>query len=360
MPPETGEPRRLRLPDEPLFQGRRGQPEGDVHPRAAGRIGHASVEAGAVDGRVQLRRLALVARRRRRHAPLVPQPRRDQRHHVDREDRRRVGARPALDVRGVAQQLRKRRRSPLRQIGADDHHRHAGRAEVLLRAGVEDAVAGHVDRAAEHVRRRIHHERPAAGVGRRGPLRADDRVVRRHVDVGRFRRDVDLPCRRQAPETLRLGARGHPHGPELARFPRRLRGPGSGHQVVGGSAGGKQVHRDHGELQRGAPLDEQDVVVVGHAGQGADAGLGRGQDLVERRGAVADLQHRRPDPRQRRKLLADPVENRFGKHRRTGAEVEDPPGHGRRGWNCRHWFLRWCGSAGRRAASARTRWTWGA
>jgi hypothetical protein len=39
----------------------------------------------------------------------------------------------------------------LHEVVADDHERRAGRADVLLRAGVDQPVLRHVQRPAEHV-----------------------------------------------------------------------------------------------------------------------------------------------------------------------------------------------------------------
>jgi hypothetical protein len=50
----------------------------------------------------------------------------------------------------------------LEQVLAGDHQRDARRAQVLLRARVDQPVLRHVDRPAEDVARRVaHEERPA-------------------------------------------------------------------------------------------------------------------------------------------------------------------------------------------------------
>ena len=54
----------------------------------------------------------------------------------------------------------------------------------------------------------------------------------------------------------------------------RLLRPGAAVDVVGGLAGGTEVGRQHGELQRGAALQEQDGEVIGHSGQRPEVGQG--------------------------------------------------------------------------------------
>jgi hypothetical protein len=62
--------------------------------------------------------------------------------------------------------------------------RQPGRADVLLRAGVDQAVARDVDRPRQDVRRHVGDQRHGAGVRRPVVLEADDRLVRADVDVG--------------------------------------------------------------------------------------------------------------------------------------------------------------------------------
>ena len=164
-----------------------GEPERDVHPRPAVRLGVAAVEAAAVDLGVELRRLPRVLLLDRRQPALLDQPLHHQPHDVDREHRRRVVHRLVLDVHAVVQHRRQRRRRSLDHVVADDHQRDSGRREVLLRSGVNQRVLRDVDRAAEHVGRGVGDQRHGADVRQTGELGAEDRVVGRHVHVGRAR-----------------------------------------------------------------------------------------------------------------------------------------------------------------------------
>ena len=77
----------------------------------------------------------------------------------------------------------------LGQVLAQDHQRDAGRAEVLLRARVNQAELVRIERPRQHVRRHVRHER-RLGLRKRLPLRAGDGLVRGDVHVGRARRQL--------------------------------------------------------------------------------------------------------------------------------------------------------------------------
>jgi hypothetical protein len=100
------------------------------------------------------------------------QPFHRQIHEVDGEHGRRVVERLLLHVRAVLQHDRQigvgaALGGLLHKIVTDDDECYAGRSEVLLRAGVDHAVFGDVDWAAEHVRRGVgHHD----GVARSGSV----------------------------------------------------------------------------------------------------------------------------------------------------------------------------------------------
>ena len=119
------------------------------------------------------------------------------------------------------------------EVLADDDERDARGSDVLLRAGVDEAVLRDVDRAAEDVGRVVADQRHVADVGQRAVFRALDRVVRGHVHVGRARRELQLGLLRQARVVLALRGRRHVDGADLLRFLDRLVGPGAAVDVVG-------------------------------------------------------------------------------------------------------------------------------
>ena len=103
-------------------------------------LGGRPPEAGPVELGVQLAGLALVDRGDRRQAALVEQPLDDEAEDIHAEGRRRVVERTVLGLDGVVEHRVERRARPREQVLTDDHERHAGRPEVLLRARVDQAV----------------------------------------------------------------------------------------------------------------------------------------------------------------------------------------------------------------------------
>ena len=87
------------------------------------------------------------------------------------------------------------------QILADDDDGNAGRAHVLLCAGVDDAVLGDINRLGQDVGGHIRYERYACrGLGVVLILGAVDGVVGADVEVIGIRTDVQLGLRRNAVE----------------------------------------------------------------------------------------------------------------------------------------------------------------
>jgi hypothetical protein len=143
------------------------------------------------------------------------------------------------------------------------------------------------------------------------------------VDVGRAGRQLQLVLTRDAGEILRLRGRGDVDRTDLLGLLDRLLRPRAGDDVIGGPAGGEQVHRHHRELGAGAALQEQRVVALGDARQGAEVGLGALDDFIEGRRAMADLEHRHTDARQGDEVALGLFQHRQGQHRRPRREVVD-------------------------------------
>ena len=92
------------------------------------------------------------------------------------------------------------------QIFAHDHEREAGRTDVLLRAGVDQAELRHVDRPRQDRRGHVGDQRHGAGVRHEMKLDAADRLVRRVVQVRGVRRA--LPARDRRNRRVRLAGIG--------------------------------------------------------------------------------------------------------------------------------------------------------
>ena len=121
-----------------------------------------------------------------------------------------------------------------------------------------------------------------------------------------------------------------------------LLGPGAGVDVVRRRALGQEVHRDHGELEARAALQEQDLVAVRDAGQPADVRLGLAEDRLEGRRAMADLHDGHADAGQRHEVALDLLEHGQRQDGRAGREVVDAVrgGHGRAPQMATSWRLR--------------------
>ena len=82
-----------------------------------------------------------------------------------------------------------------------------------------------------------------------------------------------------------------------------------------------EIQRHHGELGGGAPLQKQDVIVVRHAEQAAEARLGVLKDLVEHLGSVAHLHHGHPGAPVVGDLGSRPLQHLQRKHGGTGGKI---------------------------------------
>ncbi len=143
--------------------------------------------------------------------------------------------------------------------------------------------------------------------------------------------DLDLVCAWHAVESaLGVGPR-LVHGGDLAGVADGLLAPCAGVHVAGRLAVGQQVHRNLGELQRGAALQEQDGELVGHRSQRTEVGQGVHVDGVVGRRAVACLDDRHAGAVEVEELVTHLFEDRHRKGARARAEVVDTGGRGHRG-----------------------------
>ncbi|MGC4085442.1 MAG: hypothetical protein QM736_25800 [Vicinamibacterales bacterium] len=142
------------------------------------------------------------------------------------------------------------------------------------------------------------------------------------MHVRRTRSELQFGLQREARVVLALGRRGNVDGADLLGFLQRFVRPGAAIDVVGSLAGAEQVHRHHRELQAGATLQEEHLVVRRHVRERADVGLGFRENRLERLRAVADFEHGHADARQRDDLGLDLFENGQRQDCGTRREIE--------------------------------------
>ena len=181
--------------------------------------------------------------------------------HRDREHRGGVEQRLLVEVNVVAQVAGDGLIGRRRGRGADEDHGHAGRAEILLHAAIDEIepfpwngprhqLRGHVGDEGHVHHRELGETDPADGL-----VGSDVEVARSvpHLDLGVVRGACIPFC----------GA--VPGGVDLAVVPGVGDGalrPRPGVHVARGLAATKQIHRHHGELEDRSPLDEQHVEVL--------------------------------------------------------------------------------------------------
>ena len=318
-------------PDEPRLGGRFeeggvepfvGKLERDVHPGAASRRDPVRVEARGVYRPVEAARLALVARGHRREPALPLDPFEHQGGDVPRERARGVGHGPGRGLRGVADDGGGEGVGAVEQVLTHDDDREARHPHVLLRAGVDEPEASHVDRARQDVRRHVGDEGRPARVRDAGELDPGDGLVRDVVEVGRSGGGLPLLPGRDGAVAVRLRGRGHPHPAEAPRLRDGARRPGPGVDVARGPPLSREVERNRRELHLRAALEEEHAMGLRDLHQPAKARLEPRRELQERPAAVALLRHRDAGAVPVREVLADPLDDRRGQRGGARAEVD--------------------------------------
>lgn len=324
---QVEQPARLGAFQERLVETLVGQAERHVHPGAGARLDRVGVEVAGIDGLVQQVLLGAVALLHRGHPALLLQPFEDQAGQVPGVSRR--GVVHGTVVRGdlVVEHGRTDAAGAAEQVFANDHHHQAGRADVLLRPGIDQAEAGHVERAREDVGGHVGDQRHVAGLGNPVELEAADGLVGGVVHIGRVLGQRPLVLTRNGEVVVLLGAGRDIHGAIATSLLDGLLRPDTGIDIVGDAIFGQQVQRNLGELLAGAALQEQHLVVRGNVEQVAQVLLGlAGNGHV----VITTVAHFHD-----RKALAPPVEklglgtlqNCVGKRRGTGAEIEGSLAH---------------------------------
>ena len=165
-------------------------------------------------------------------------------------------------MRLVTEDVRRLLIDTLGQIPADDDHRDAGRAEVFLRARVNQTELRDVDRAGENVGGHVRHQR-GGGRGEAFPLRAGDGLGGGEVHVGRAGRDVERVEFGQAGGDVLFRVSDHVNPANELGLLGGLGGPGARVDIVGDLAGAQQVHGHQGELRRRAAGHEKHGIIFG-------------------------------------------------------------------------------------------------
>ncbi len=160
-----------------------------------------------------------------------------------------------------------------------------------------------------------------------------DGVVAGDVKIRRRRVEIVLVPPRNPGETIGLARGCDPSVGDDLRFLERFGGPCPGIDVIGRAAGRDEVHRDHGELGRGATLDEEHLVVVIETQEFAHEFHGAVVDDVVLLRSVRGLHDRHPRAFPIGNLGLGALEGGKREGRGTGVEVPDSV-HGilRQGW----------------------------
>ena len=144
---------RLRALEEGVVERLVAQLERHVHAASGRRLRHRVACRSALrrGSRRAAAALAMLCASIAARPPCALQPLEHQAGDVDRVGRRRVEHRVVVGLLLVVEGRRRDRQRLADQVVAHDHDREAGRADVLLRAAVDQAVAAHVDRPRQDV-----------------------------------------------------------------------------------------------------------------------------------------------------------------------------------------------------------------
>src|SRR5438105_2327189 len=305
---------------ERLVELRVRQREGHVHARTVLFRHRVAVEARAVEIVVEQLALRDVAPFDLGEAAQRLEPFEYQRGDVDRVAGRRIEHGVRLGLQLVVHHTRCALGRLSDEVVAHDDDRHARRADVLLRAGVDQPELGELDRPRQEGRRGVGNERDL-NFWRRMELHPADGLVRAVVDVRRVRALVPLLGRIGELAIFRCG--GDMHIAIALRFLDCLLRPFTGRHVVGLALAAQQVHRHLRELQRGAAGEEQHLVVRRHGEELAQVLLRLRGDADELASAMAHLHHRHAAAVPVEHLVAGTGKHFRGQHRRARAEIEN-------------------------------------
>ena len=210
------------------------------------------------------------------------------------------------------------------QIFLDDGDGQACGSQVLLSAGIDDAVLAHVNGAGHDVGGHVADQGHAGGsLGNILPLGTLDGVVGAVVQVGGLGVQGQLVLAGDIGPLAVLGGAGHVGLAILLGFLVGVVCEVAGADIVSLAGLGHQVHGNHCELHGCAALEEQDLVAFGHAHQLAELLLGLVEDALVNLGTVAHLHDGHTGTLVVGDLSACAVQDFQRKHGRTGRKVKN-------------------------------------
>mmetsp|Transcript_102999 Transcript_102999/g.291721 ORF Transcript_102999/g.291721 Transcript_102999/m.291721 type:complete len:279 (+) Transcript_102999:812-1648(+) len=148
------------------------------------------------------------------------------------------------------------------KLGVQDANGYASGAEILLRARVDVRMLRNIDRLGHKVGRHVCDKRHVPDVGGVAELDTVHRLVGAVVDVRGILVDLPGVDRRDGGVFGRLGVADVVRDAVLLALLGRLVAPLAGDDVVGLGLGAEHVEGHGGELQCGAALRENDLVVA--------------------------------------------------------------------------------------------------
>ena len=122
-------------------------------------------------------------------------------------------------------------------------------------------------------------------------LRAVDGVVVAEMHIGGIRVDLQLLLCRDVTKVHVLAGGGNLADAQKFRFLIRLGGKAAGKHIAAGMLLGSKIHGYHVELQAGAALNEEHIIVIAKPHEILDIGLGLIVDFVVLLRTMADLQN---------------------------------------------------------------------
>ena len=206
------------------------------------------------------------------------------------------------------------------EILTDDDDDHTGRTDVLLNACVDHTVIGDVAGLGEEHGGLVGNKDMTLGVGKLLPGHTVDGLILADIDVVGILGNVEIGAIGNVGVVLILAGGGDDDFADLLCLSDGLLGPCAGLNV-NGLAVLHEVHGDHGELEGGAALDEQDLVVVGNAHQVAQILLGFVNDLLKDLGAVGHFHDAHAAAAVVEHFVTDLLQNRLRHHGGTCGEV---------------------------------------
>ena len=260
-----------------------GHHEADVHQGTVFLHRGAHEERVAVDFVIEELRLLLVDLVDGLDAADALEPLQGLVHHVDGEHGRGVEHREFVDVGAVVEHRGDVAAHAAQGVLPDDGEDDAGRADVLLRATVDEVVLGDVHGTGHDVGGHVRDER-ARAVDVLVDLGAVDRVVRGDMQIVKVGRDLE--SLRDIGVVLVLGAGDGVGVADALGLLEGLVGPDARIQVGGLLL--QVVHRHIEELQGGAAAQEDDFVGVGDMEKFLPEGAGPVHHGIPLLGAVGN------------------------------------------------------------------------